>query len=472
VFIYISGKQKQGFSMTSKALPVSVRAAYGVSDLGVNILVIASILITFTYLTTVLGVEPGIAGSLLLAAKVWDVITDPLIGRFSDRTQSRFGRRLPWMAVGAVLMALGFAGMFMAPFSDSAATVQGVYFVVALMLTYTAFTMVGVPYGAMTPELTDDYDERSSLTAWRMGFGSIGLLIGGAGAPAVISMFGGGIEGHQMMGLVFIPLVALPTLLTVWVLRNQPLKEAKVVDLSFSEQWQLIKQNKPFVRLALLYLVQAGMMAQVTAGLLLACAYVFEAEDPNALLTMLYPVFVLSTIISLPVWLMIARNTSKHMAFVMGGLVFMVGSCLLFFMDRNTVHLGFVLMIIIGYGYSAYMIFPWSMMADAITHAKTYTDASLEGVFNGWWTAMQKVGIALGPFIIGWMLQLSGFQSSMNGSFPEQTDQALFALRLAISIVPAMVFGLTLIGIYRWPLSRSGEDQANGVRANAQTATN
>ncbi len=458
--------------MTSKALPVSVRAAYGVSDLGVNILVIASILITFTYLTTVLGVEPGIAGSLLLAAKVWDVITDPLIGRFSDRTQSRFGRRLPWMAVGAVLMALGFAGMFMAPFSDSAATVQGVYFVVALMLTYTAFTMVGVPYGAMTPELTDDYDERSSLTAWRMGFGSIGLLIGGAGAPAVISMFGGGIEGHQMMGLVFIPLVALPTLLTVWVLRNQPLKEAKVVDLSFSEQWQLIKQNKPFVRLALLYLVQAGMMAQVTAGLLLACAYVFEAEDPNALLTMLYPVFVLSTIISLPVWLMIARNTSKHMAFVMGGLVFMVGSCLLFFMDRNTVHLGFVLMIIIGYGYSAYMIFPWSMMADAITHAKTYTDASLEGVFNGWWTAMQKVGIALGPFIIGWMLQLSGFQSSMNGSFPEQTDQALFALRLAISIVPALVFGLTLIGIYRWPLSRSGEDQANGVRANAQTATN
>jgi GPH family glycoside/pentoside/hexuronide:cation symporter len=440
--------------MADKQLSTSIRAAYGVSDLGVNILVIASILITFTYLTTVLGVQPGIAGSLLLGAKVWDVLTDPLIGRFSDRTQSRFGRRLPWMTVGAIIMAFGFAGMFAAPFADASPTFQGVYFILSLMVTYTAFTMVGVPYGAMTPELTDDYDERSSLTAWRMGFGSIGLLLGGAGAPALISMFGGGIDGHKMMGLIFIPLVALPTLITVWALRNQPLKQGQVEDISLSEQWRLVKQNKPFVRLALLYLVQAGMMAQVTAGLLLACAYIFEAADPNALLTMMYPVFVISTIISLPLWLMIGKNTSKHMAFVFGGLVFTVGASLMFFMDRNTVGLGFVLMIIIGYGYSAYMIFPWSMMADSITHAKTYTDISLEGVFNGWWTAMQKIGIALGPFVIGWMLQLAGFQSSQDGTFPVQTDEALFALRLGISVVPAVIFAITLIGIYRWPLSR------------------
>lgn len=457
--------------MTQPVLSTRIRAAYGASDLGVNILVIASILITFTYLTTVLGVAPGIAGTLLLGAKVWDVITDPLIGRFSDKTQSRWGRRLPWMAIGALIMAFGFAGMFLSPFTNASPTVQGVYFVLSLMVTYTAFTMVAVPYGAMTPELTDDYDERSSLTAWRMGFGSIGLLLGGAGAPALISAFGGGIEGHRMMGLAFIPLVALPTLITVWALRNQPLKEAKQVPLSFGEQWDLVKQNAPFKRLALTYMVQAGMMAQVTAGLLLACAYIFEAEDPNVLLTQLYPVFVLATIVSLPIWLLIAKHTSKHMAFVAGGLVFTVGSCCMFLMDRNTVHIGFILMIIIGYGYSAYMIFPWSMMADAITHAKTYTEASLEGVFNGWWTALQKVGIALGPFIIGWMLQLAGFQSSTDGTFPEQSEDALFALRLGISVVPAVVFAATLFVIYRWPLGR--EDQEDkGVRASAQTATN
>jgi len=455
--------------MSTQPLSLPVRAAYGVSDLGVNILVIASILITFTYLTTVLGVEPGIAGSLLLGAKVWDVLTDPLIGRMSDRTQSRFGRRLPWMAVGAIIMGLGFAGMFMAPFSGESSTVQGVYFIFSLMVTYTAFTMVGVPYGAMTPELTNDYDERSSLTAWRMGFGAVGLLIGGAGAPALISMYGGGIEGHQMMGLIFIPLVALPTLITVFVLRNQPLKRADIVDLTLSEQWALVKQNKPFVKLALLYMLQAGMMAQVTAGLLLACAYIFESPDPNGLLMLLYPIFVLSTILSLPVWLQISKKTSKHMAFVFGGLVFTVGSCLMFLMGPGTVQFGFVLMIIIGYGYSAYMIFPWSMMADAISHAKTYTDASLEGVFNGWWTAMQKVGIALGPFVIGWMLQLSGYQSSVDGSFPAQSNEALFALRLGISIVPAVIFALTLIGIYRWPLGRQVD--SSGVRASAQTVT-
>lgn len=440
--------------MTQQRLKTSTRVIYGVSDLGVNILVIASILITFTYLTTVLGVPPGIAGTLLLAAKVWDVISDPLIGRFSDQTQTRWGRRVPWMAVGAVIMGLGFAAMFLAPFSSASPTVQGVYFVLALMVTYTAFTMVGVPYGAMTPELTDSYDERSSLTAWRMGFGSIGLLLGGAGAPLLVSMFGGGLEGHRLMAIAFIPLVAGPSLFTAFLLRNVPLKQGVIERLTLKEQWSLVRQNKPFVMLALIYLVQAGMMAQVTAGLLLACAYIFEAADPNALLTQLYPVFVLSTIISLPLWLMIAKQTSKHLSFVMGGVVFSIGASLMYFMSASTVHLGFVLMIIIGYGYSAYMIFPWSMMADAITHAKTYTDKSLEGLFNGWWTAMQKVGIALGPFIIGWMLQLSGYQSSVDGSFPAQTDAAVFALRLSISVVPAAIFLITLIFIYRWPLGR------------------
>ncbi len=459
--------------MSQARLSTSIRAAYGVSDLGVNILVIASILITFTYLTTVLGVAPGIAGTLLLAAKVWDVITDPLIGRFSDRTSSRFGRRLPWMFIGAFIMALGFAAMFFAPFTDASATLQGVYFILALMVTYTAFTMVAVPYGAMTPELTEDYDERSSLTAWRMGFGSIGLLVGGAGAPAMIAAFGGGIDGHRMMGLIFIPLVALPTLMTVFCLRKQSFTESNIESLSLAEQWQLVKKNRPFIRLAFLYLIQAGMMAQVTAGLLLACAYVFEAKDPNALLTMIYPVFVFATIVSLPVWLKIARRTSKHQAYVTGGIVFTLGACCMFFMTSGTVPFGFLLMIIIGFGYSAYMIFPWSMMADAITYAKTYTSISLEGVFNGWWTALQKVGIALGPFIIGWILQLSGFIASTNGEFPVQTDQALFALRLSISIIPAVVFALTLVGIYRWPLDREGQLKAGkGVRANTQTETN
>ncbi|MFC3702877.1 MFS transporter [Reinekea marina] len=443
----------------STRLTTSIRIAYGASDLGVNILVIASILITFTYLTTVLGVDAGIAGTLLLAAKVWDVISDPIIGRLSDQTQSKYGRRLPWMAIGSVLMGLGFAGMFLAPFSNSPATVQGVYFVIALMITYTAFTMVGVPYGAMTPELTNDYDERSSLTAWRMTFGSVGLLIGGAGAPLLVSIFGGGLEGHRIMGLVFIPLITLPTLITVFFLRNVPLKQATPEKLSFKEQWALVKQNKPFVKLALTYLVQAGMMAQVTAGLLLACAYIFEAQDANALLTQLYPVFVLSTVLSLPFWLKVAKKTSKPFAFVWGGIVFTLGAGSMYFMSAATVNLGFIVMMIIGFGYSAYMIFPWSMMADAITHAKTYTDKSLEGLFNGWWTALQKVGIALGPFIIGWMLQLSGYQSSTDGSFPPQSEEALYALRLSISIIPAVVFALTLIIIYRWPLKR--EDLTN-----------
>ncbi|MEM1377407.1 MAG: MFS transporter [Pseudomonadota bacterium] len=434
-------------------LPAATRTLYGVSDLGVNILVVASVLITFAYLTTVLGVQPGVAGTMLLLAKVWDVITDPLIGRWSDATTSRFGRRRPWIFAGAILMAVGFATMFAAPFEGSSPNLQGAYFVLAMMFTYTAFTMVGVPYGAMTAELTPDYHERSNLTGWRMGFGSVGLLIGGAGAPILVGMFGGGIDGHRMMALALIPVIALPSLLTVWGTRNvKSINNDPQPALSFSDQIKIVRANKPFMLLAGLYLIQVGMMAQITAGLILACAYIFEADDPNGLLTVLYGLFVVSTIAAMPLWLWLGKRMSKKRGYIMGGLIFIAATCPIAFMNGDTLPVAYVLMIIIGIGYAAYQIFPWSMLPDTITHAQTYTDQPVEGLFNGYWTAFQKTGIALGPFIIGLVLQAAGYVPSTDGTFPAQTDTAVTALRYGISVVPAVIFGLTLFGVARYPL--------------------
>ncbi|MEO0543120.1 MAG: MFS transporter [Pseudomonadota bacterium] len=434
-------------------LPQSTRMLYGFSDLGVNILVVSSVLITFAYLTTVIGVQPGIAGAMLMLAKIWDVITDPLIGRWSDATSSRMGRRRPWIMWGALLMAIGFAAMFAAPFEGSSPNMQGAYFVLAMMFTFTAFTMVGVPYGAMTPEMTPDYHERSNLTAWRMGFGSIGLLIGGAGAPLLIGAFGGGIEGHRMMGLALIPVIALPPLLTVWGTRNvKSINENPQPPVSFSEQLKIVRQNKPFMLLAGLYLLQVGMIAQITSGLILACAYIFKADDPNALLTVLYGLFVLSTIAAMPLWLWIGQRLSKKQAYIAGGILFIIGTCSIALMNENTMPVAYGLMVLIGIGYAAYQIFPWSMLADTISHAQTYTDQPVEGLFNGYWTAFQKTGIAIGPFVIGLVLQAAGYVPSTDGSFPAQTETAVTALRYCISVVPALVFGITLFGVARYPL--------------------
>jgi Na+/melibiose symporter-like transporter len=446
-------------------LPRGIKAAYGVSDMGVNILVVASVLVTFAYLVNVLGVRPGIAGAMLLAAKVWDVITDPIIGSMSDRTRSKMGRRRPWMLAGAILMGIGFGAMFFAPFSDGSPTLQGAWFMLTLMFTYTAFTMVGVPYGAMTPELTENYEERSELTAWRMGFGSIGLLIGGAGAPALVSMFGGGIDGHRMMGLVLIPFVALPTIFTVWALRNAPRNPEPAPAIPFAEQLAIVRKNKPFMLLAGCYLVQVGMMAQITAGLILACAYIFKAEDPNALLVPLYAIFILATIAAMPFWLWVGKRMSKQRAYITGGLVFAAATSLIALMNENTVAIAYLIMAVIGVGYSAYQIFPWSMLADTITHARTYTDKPVEGLFNGWWTALQKTGIALGPFLIGLVLEAAGYMPSTGGGFPEQSESAVTALRYGISVVPAIIFVLTLFVVARYPLGRDHQLHAKAASA-------
>ena len=194
------------------------------------------------------------------------------------------------------------------------------------------------------------------------------------------------------------------------------------------------------------------MIAQITSGLSLACAYIFKAEDPNALLTVMYGLFVLSTIAAMPLWLWIGQRISKKHAYIAGGLLFILGTCAIALMNENTMPIAYGLMVMIGIGYAAHQIFPWSMLADTISHAQTYTDQPVEGLFNGYWTAFQKTGIAIGPFVIGLVLQGAGYVPSTDGRFPEQTDTAVTALRYGISLVPALVYGATLFGIARYPL--------------------
>ena len=135
------------------ALSLGQKAGWGLADLGVVVFVVVKQLLILTYLTTVLGVPVGIAGLVTTGVLIFDMMTDPLVGYLSDRTQSRYGRRAPWMAVGAVVLSIGMVGIFAAPAGMT--LVGNLAWVIAFFgLATIGFTMVAIPYGAQAGEIT------------------------------------------------------------------------------------------------------------------------------------------------------------------------------------------------------------------------------------------------------------------------------------------------------------------------------
>ena len=127
------------------ALTIGQKAGWGLADMGINVFVVVKQLLVFTFLTTFLGVPAGVAGIVTFAVLAFDVVTDPLVGYYSDRTNSRWGRRAPWIAIGAVVLALGIVGLFAVP--DGMTWQRNVAWVITFFgIATVGFTFVAIPY--------------------------------------------------------------------------------------------------------------------------------------------------------------------------------------------------------------------------------------------------------------------------------------------------------------------------------------
>lgn len=210
--------------MKMSALPVTeklsarVKVLYGIGEFGVSMMHSSIQFFLIYFYTDVLGVSPALVGNALLVGKLsWDAINDPFFGYLSDRTQSRFGRRRPFMLFGAVPFGLSVWILFSIP---PGLTGAAAFFAVlgSFLLFDTFHTVVSVPYYAMTPELTLDYDERTNLTAVRKIFGVSGYIAGAVATTAVAAMLRSRFHlsetaSYSGMGAIF-GIVATLTILT------------------------------------------------------------------------------------------------------------------------------------------------------------------------------------------------------------------------------------------------------------------
>jgi len=440
------------------ALTLGQKAGWGLADMGIVVFVIVKQLLILTFLTAFLGVPVGIAGFVTTAVLIFDMVTDPVVGYLSDRTNSRFGRRAPWMFVGVVVMAAGMVGLFAVP--EGMETAGNLAWVIAFFgLATVGFTMVAIPYSAQSGEITHDPKERSTMTGFRMAFASIGILIGGAVIPGLA-----GSMGYAMAALVVSPLMVGAVWLSLWATRNAPRVEQPAT-VPIAGMFGLVLSNRAFVVLVLLYGVMTLAVAMITAGLPFAALYLILDDGTTTLsgaaqalsvLSLMFAAFVVGSILSQAFWVLMSHRLGKVGALILGLFLYILLLYALYTMLPSVNVTAIAGMLLLGgMTNGAYQQIPWALYPDLMDVTRRESGIAIEGGFSAIWLFGQKLANAAAPAILGLMLAAAGWQESVNGVVA-QTDAALHTLQLSITLIPAGILAIAALGLaflYR-PMAR------------------
>ena len=436
----------------TRTLSVAQKAGWGLADMGIVVFVIVKQLLVLSFLTNYLNVPVGIAGLLTTSVLIFDIITDPIVGYLSDRTHSRWGRRVPWMVIGALILSGGIIGLFGVPQSLSlSGTIiwVGGFFALATI----GFTMVAIPYGATAGEMTQDPKERSTMMGFRMAFASVGILLGGAVIP---QLAGGTREGHFIAAIYVAPIIILSIWGSLWSTRTAP----RILSPSargFMSTWLLVFKNKPFVILVCLYGIMTLAIALITAGLPFAAIYlIFDsgnsllspASSALGILSLLFACFVFGSILSQAFWVWMSARLGKVGALIFGLVIYIILLIAIFVnLPSVDIMLMAILFVVAGMTNGAYQQIPWAIYPDLMDITRSESGDAIEGAFSAIWLFGQKVANAIAPLILSLILALFGWRESGEG-FTDQVPEALRALQNSITILPAFILALAILGLF------------------------
>ena len=416
------------------------------------------------FFTSIFGLTVADTAALMLIARMFDVVTDPLMGSLADRTQSRWGTYRPWLIFGAIPFGLIFALLLYTPdFGPVGKRIWAYTFYLLMMVVYTA---VNVPYGSLLGVMTDDDNEKNQFSSFRMV---------GAYAMGFITLFSfpylqkmvGGTEQHQyaVLGIFFGVVAAIGTL-ACGLMTKERLKPVRAEKFSFKPFADLFK-NKPWIFLTLI-----GICTNFFNGFRYAVAaymfdYILGKEITMGGLIINYTVFMMFGEATCMVFGGLSPKFtkwvgSKHKAFMIAAAICVAFSVLYFFMPRDpsAIWLLIAIVILTSVGIGLYSPLLWSMYADVADYATEKNGTSSTGLIFSSGTMAQKFGTAISGSLVAMLLGFSGFVS---GTDPitgdtvititdiESVKQMIWCL---FSIFPAIIAGIMIGLLYIYPIKK------------------
>lgn len=388
------------------------------------------------FYTDVFGLAAGTIAILFIVGKIWDAINDPIMGLITDRTHTKWGSYRPyllWMAIPSGVFAVL---LFTTP------SFGGIWKVVFAFIAYIGFDMtytaVNLPYAAMLPSLTDNYKERTTVSAIRMFMSKVGSLIVSATTLALVAKLG---NGNEKSGFFYTMLIFASIAVVMYLLSFAGTKERITqpeTKVKLSDSLKTIKGNTPWV---VLFIVNIALWVSVSLITSMA-VYFFKYNVGNpALSSVFMPVMMISMMISFIILPLLAKKFNKKSIYVIGVTIYLIGLLwmLLFVKATSLIILGAA---IVGLGIGATSAVTQSMLADTVDYGEWKSGLRAQGFLFSAASFAIKFGQGIGGALGSWLLQKGGYVANA-----KQTASALNAIQFNFIIIPAAMAVIMMIFI-------------------------
>jgi GPH family glycoside/pentoside/hexuronide:cation symporter len=451
-------------------LPFWVKVAYGTGDWSEASYGTLRQIFYAIFLTDVVGLDPRLASIAALVGIIWDAFNDPLIGILTDRMRSRWGRRRPFLLFFAIPFGLSFLLLWWAPPWNSQIALA-ITVTLAFMISDTFETLCGVPFASLLPELTPDYDERTTLTSYRIFFNLLASLVTAVAAPAIIdAALSAGFnqqQGYLIVAGLFGGLAAIPFLLIFAVVREHfGERDRPQETVTFFQTVRTAWANIPFRFATLIYMLNwitfdlvalvlpFYLLYWIARGNMLASVTLIGISLP--LESAVFALLLVTATAALPFWLWLARRLGKHIAYIIG-MVFWAGVQIGIFLVRpGQIPLVLWMAFLAGLSVSAAHILPDAMFPDVIEWDELRTGRRQEGIYYGVKNFVRKLTGAFAIFLALQVLGWVGYQTPPEGATTFiQSKITLTAIRILIGPFGAILLFSAVITTWFYPLTRA-----------------
>lgn len=400
------------------------------------------------FLTDTVGLRPAYAGAAILIGKLWDAVTDPMMGSLSDRSHTRWGRRRAFLLFGTLPLGLTFFLLWVVP-NNLSQTQLLIYAAITYMLHMTSVTAVMVPYQTLLVEISIDYDERTSLIGYRMLFSIFGGLVAVILPKTIMDIFQIESTGFRVMGIIFGICIGIAPIFPFIGCKERGYQSVR--SSSYLKNLQSIWKNKPFRYVLLMFLTTWTAINLLQTMFMYFFKYWLKMEDKFEIIVGM--IFIVATIL-IPFWVKISKKIGKRKSYIWG--MGFLGLCIIsiVFIPQGVLGLTLFVAFLIGIGISAAHVIPHSIIPDSIDYGQLQTGERKEGMYYGVLTFIQKLGTAGAIGLSGLLLDWAGYVPDVS-----QSSNVLLTIRVLLGPVPGILLLIGILCIYYYPIDRKAYDE-------------
>lgn len=432
------------YKIVSK-LSIKEKLGYGVGDTASHFVWDMVGFWILIFYTDTFGISPAAAGTIMLIARFWDMISDPIMGVIADRTNTKWGKFRPfilWMAIPYAILAVM---TFTTP--DLGEMGKVIYAGTTYLLLMTVFTAINLPYSSLGAVMTSDSLERTELNSYRFVFAFIGQLIVSGTALTLARFFGNGddTQGYQITIILF-SVISFGLFMITFFTTKERVAPPKAQKQSLKEDFGNLWKNKPWLILFFVGIVSFIMFALQN----LSIAYYFKYYIGDEENVQLFNVTgTIALIVTIPFSKILVSKFGKRNVFLASSLISGLFFMLLFIPGDKDLYTIYGLNILAKVAYAPAVPLLWTMLADSADYSEWKTGRRSTGLVFSAATFAQKAGWGIGGALAGWLLAMFEFTPNV-----EQTETAITGIKLMVSVVPGILYMSCAIFLFFYPIDK------------------